>query len=132
MAKTALENTTDILLRELEDIIQRNVYDVYSPIWYERTNELKDNWERTKAEIKYNMVENEIAFTKPLTYSGAYNYSHGFSHLDNNAFLEVVNEGKIGNWCNVPQLGAREFWEEWLQYCEQNFDRIFNEEMNKL
>ena len=37
-----------------------------------------------------------------------------------------------GEALGFPQLGARPFWNDFIQYCEREFENIFQEELKKI
>ena len=130
--KYALQLTMEELLDKLHEYIMEEVYDDYNPSWYSRTYELMNNWSCTKPIIVGDLVESILSFSEPISHSGADDFQHGMSWLDNQSFLEVVNDGRIGNICGFPQLGGRPFWTKFEMYCSANFSTIFKLKLNQL
>jgi hypothetical protein len=130
----ALTNTMEEVMDKLHEFIQREVYS-YPNQWYNRSMELLNNWDYTKPKlIKECTMLTTLSFSKPITYSSAelghrdetgYTWKHGMSHLTNEAFLEVVNDGKIGAVCNFPQIGERPFWDEFMKWVKLEIYTIF-------
>lgn len=131
-ANIALDRTTERILDKLEEFIENEVYS-NNQSWYTRTNEVKNNWEKTKAQIIGSVCHSEISFSKPISHSGGDLWQHGISFIDNETLLNILvgnyNTGTIANFDNP---NPRNFWNPFLQWCEQNFDRIFKEEFNKI
>lgn len=134
--KQAMDLTMDELLDKLKDYIQQDVYDnsTYGqnqPQWYTRSYELLNNWDYTKADVIDNYsVESILSFSKPISHSGYPLYQHGVDQVDNQAFAEIVNDGKIGDLFGFPQLGARPYWNDFWKYVDANIHRIFAEKCN--
>ena len=49
-----------------------------------------------------------------------------------NELAHIINDGAIGEAFGFPQLGARPFWNDFIQYCEREFENIFQEELKKI
>lgn len=133
--KQAMDLTMDELLDKLKDYIQQDVYDNSTlgtqPQWYTRSYELLNNWDYTKAEIiGNNSIESILSFSKPITHSDYPLYQHGVDQVDNQAFAEIVNDGKIGDLFGFPQLGARPYWNDFWKYVETHIYEIFAKNCN--
>lgn len=123
----ALTNTMEEVMDRLHEFIQNEVYS-YNQDWYERSMELLNNWEYTKPQlIGKNTMLSTLAFSQPISHSGEPNWQHGMSYLSNQALLEIVNEGRIGNICGFPQIGARPFLDEFMKWVNLNIYTIFKE-----
>lgn len=132
--KIAIENTAERLLSELRGIIDEEVYNAYSPKFYTRTRQLRDSWWASKAEVLGGVISSTISQDDVALIGSLSLFQHGniYESLEDLIALdEIVNEGKIGNAFGFPQLGARPFWYRFLNYCDQNLERIFREEFRK-
>lgn len=122
----ALDATMKIAWDELKNIIDADVYNAYYPIWYERTNELLDNWEYIAPSLKGTMIESVLSFTKPISHSGSPLWQHGIREIDNQEFAEIINEERpIGNIAGFPDIDRNPFWDEFSKWCEANFENVF-------
>lgn len=130
--RLALTFTMDELLEKLQEIIMDEVYNAYEPEWYSRTYDVINNWTTTKPIVLNHFVESTLAFTKPIRHGGFPNLHHGYSELNNNSMLEVINDGKIGDIFGFPNIGARPFWNVFELYVETNFTKILKENLSKL
>ena len=81
MIKTALNNTIDRIFDKLQDFISKEVYS-NNQTWYTRTWEVRDKWDKIKAEIKGNFIEGEIYFMDNISHSGNPLWQHGMSEID--------------------------------------------------
>lgn len=142
--QTAVENTADVALKELLNIIERTVYS-YNATWtngYDgdpgRTHEFYDSWDKTKAKItntfKGSAVEASIMQTMPLEWHEP--FSHGsivegrtlsISELDH-----IINEGLSESHLSFPAIQARPFWDEFEKWCNGNIKQIFQQECQKV
>ena len=127
----ALTLTMEELMDKLHEFIEQEVYS-NKPDWYNRSMELLNNWEYTKPQLVANGVESVLSFSQPISHSGEPNWQHGMSFVDNNSLVEIVNEGKIGNICNFPQLGERPFWNKFMEWTNANIYIIFTKHANSV
>lgn len=136
----ALDKTMDRLLNKLGELIQTDVYDKYSPTFYDRPNinNFAESWEKTSAVIKERMVEAEIFQNVNVLAFNSDKFQHGSNvwveawNDNENELAHIINDGAIGEAFGFPQLGARPFWNDFIQYCEREFENIFQEELKKI
>ena len=134
----ALNKTMDRLLDKLRDFIITDVYDAYTPSFYERTNNFINSWDKTKAQLKDEIIEAEIFQNVSVLVFNTDKFQHGSSewvenwNSNKNELAHIINDGAIGNAFGFPQLGERPFWNNFLQYCEREFVNIFQNELKKL
>lgn len=126
----ALDRTVDRLMAELERLIQVDVYDVpsvWDSVYNLRTGQFKDSWENTKAQIHDNIVEAEIF----QNVSVMQRIDEPPIHVDKEELAEIINSG-VGY--NFGQMEGKErpFWNDFIQYCEREFENIFQEELKKI
>ena len=128
--KEALDRTVDRLMAELERLIQVDVYDVpsaWDSVYNLRTGQFKDSWENTKAQIHDNIVEAEIF----QNVSVMQRIDEPPIHVDKERLAEIINSG-IGYNFGQMEGRARPFWNDFIQYCEREFENIFQEELKKI
>lgn len=134
----ALNNTMDILLDKLRDYIMADVYDSYNPTFYDRTNNFLDSWDKTKTQLKNDIVEAEIFQNVNMLVFNSQKFQHGSDewveswNSNKNELAHIINDGAIGEAFGFPQLGERPFWSNFTQYCEREFENIFQTELKKL
>lgn len=128
-----VESVARILTDKLIELIDDEVYS-YNNTFYERTYQFRDSWEYTKPIIKGNIIESEIFQNYTIMTYVPEKWQHGSKYsgqLDENGLSEIINDGKIGNMANFPQIGSRPFWDKFKEYVNENINRIFIEECNK-
>lgn len=140
----AVDNTMEIALKKLLDIIEQTVYS-YSATWvngYEgdlgRTHEFYDTWDKTKAKVAKafggSKVEASILQTLPLTYHAP--FSHGSivegGAIDKDDLNNIINKGLKESHMNFPAIEARPFWDEFEKWCDNNIIKIFQAECRKV
>jgi hypothetical protein len=126
----ALDRTVDRLMTELERLIQVDVYDVpsaWDSVYNLRTGQFKDSWENTKAQIHDNIVEAEIF----QNVSVMQRIDEPPIHVDKEGLTEIINSG-VGYNFGQMEGKARPFWNDFIQYCEREFENIFQEELKKI
>ena len=134
----ALNNTMDILLDRLRDYIVDDVYNAYIPSFYETTYNFVDSWDKTKAQLKEHILEAEIFQNVNVLKFNSEKFQHGSSewveswNSNKNELAHIINDGAIGDAFGFQQLGARPFWNDFIQYCEREFENIFQEELKKI
>lgn len=134
-----INDLNNFLLNKLMEFIKRDVYDAYTPIFYERTEDLlnKKNWEVRLKKYSGRLITT-IYFKDecltPFLYSedDLYNpkrYIHGndiFGQLTSDAFLKIINgDVKQGNFMNFAKVDRKPFWDDFLTYCDKYLDRLF-------
>ena len=123
----ALDRTTDRLLDKLGEFIQNDVYESYSPTFYDRTFDFKNSWEKTSAKLKGKIVEAEIF----QNVSAMQRIDEPPIHVDKEGLAEIINSG-VGYNFGQMEGKARPFWNDFIQYCEREFENIFQEELKKI
>jgi hypothetical protein len=134
--RKAFNNSLDKMVEVLKDIIDRKVYSAYQPIFYNRTYQLREAWGKEVLNVRMCDFIGKINHLSDLiTFEGIPFFEHG-SYIsaqdwlgDDNAIPYIVNSGNIGDAFNFPQLGAREFWEEFKKYFKDNFINVLKTEL---
>ena len=135
----ALQNTISIAQAELREIINKKVYNSYSPIFYDRTYQLLNAW---KKEVINNVTsgvvlsEGILEFdSSQILFQGIPFFEHG-SYIsandwcgDEEAIPYIVNSGNIGDAFNFPLIGSRPFWDDFMDFCKDHFNEYLLEEM---
>lgn len=116
------------LYMKLKDYIRSDVYDAYNPIWYERTDNLLNNWIVSDPVIIGTSVSSSISLDS-LEYNDE-NWWHGNSNIDNSIldpseFVNIINDGLGSTNFGFPNIGKRPFWDDFKNYVEKNLDNIF-------
>lgn len=134
--RIALQNTLDRMVQRLKEIIDKNVYKAYTPIFYERTNQLREAWGN---EIQNTTVLNfdakiehlsEMIIFEPMPFFEHGSYISAQDYLGNpEAIPYIVDSGNIGNAFGFPQLGAREFWKDFYEYFKANLIPFMKSEL---
>lgn len=140
----AVDNTLQIALDKLLDIIEREVY-AYNATWTNgyngelgRTHEFYDSWSKTKASLKRSLigtsVEGSILQALPLAWHQP--FSHGSvaegRAIQNSQLNQIINEGLKESHMNFPAIDARPFWGEFEKWCNKNLIDTFESECSKL
>lgn len=128
-----VESVAKILTDKLLEFIDDEVYS-YDNTFYDRTYQFRDSWEYSKPIIRGNIIESQIFQNYAIMTFNSESWQHGSVYsgqLDENGLSEIINDGKIGNIANFPQIGSRPFWDKFKDYVYQNINRIFIEECNK-
>lgn len=134
----ALDKTMNRLLDKLKEFIKIDVYSTHSPKFYDRTFDFENSWEKTSAEIKDKIVEAEIFQNISALSFNSNKFQHGSNvwvetwNDSENELAHIINDGAIGNAFGFPQIGERPFWNDFIQYCEREFENIFQEELKKV
>lgn len=128
----AIDRTINILLKELQQIITRDVYSRPSPSgenWHGRTYEFLESWNASQPMIVGNVVQSIISQDG---YDFSWNnqrdeWSHGngWQELAINSLDEIINNGLSDSNFNFPAIEARPYWDDFRIYCEENIDKIF-------
>lgn len=121
----AIDNTLEILLVELKNIIDSEVYGWKStaenPWEIYRTGQFLDSWQTTKSVAIGKMVQGEISQAIDVMQQFFVNGVEVHEDRENLATIIMSGEGyKLSD--NVPK---RDFWNPWILYIEKNLDTIF-------
>ena len=138
--KLALERTLYKFKDDLYEFIKSDVYNAYSPKWYERTNSLQDK--STIETYIYKNISNAIG--GGIKFNSSYYNEHSdrnlFQHgneiqfLPVNSFLAIINDWTLqgnNNPYHFPIIERRSFWDDFLRYVNTNFNDVFAEEFRK-
>lgn len=128
-----IESVAQQLIDELMKIIDEEVYS-YNNTFYDRTYQFKNSWEYSKPIIRENIIESQIFQNYTIMTYVPEKWQHGSVYsdkLDQNGLNEIINDGKIGNIANFPQIGSRPFWNKFQEYVNKNLKTIFINECNK-
>jgi hypothetical protein len=127
----AIDKTAQDLLNKLNEIIQSDVYNGYSPIWYSRTHEFGETWSQDDTTIDSEGVHTAI-LQKVGEYVFNYNpdlFQHGnpFKSVSLQGLDEIIDDGNIGHAFGFPPdgLGERPYWKDFMDYVDSNIDMIF-------
>ena len=132
----AINTSLDKMVEVLKDIIDRKVYSAYQPVFYNRTYQLREAWGKETKHIRVcNLVGTIKHLSDLITFEGIPFFEHG-SYIsaqdwlgNDDAIPYIVNSGNIGDAFNFPQLGARQFWEEFEKYFKDNFINMLKTEL---
>lgn len=136
----ALKNTLEIMKNQLKEFVKEDVYDAYSPKFYERTEWLLQNGvidyyvgrgiNGSYGGVRINTNKNypiELEkFQHGNVYTGEF-YPENFIAMLNGQIADAV-----WNPFHFPVLNRVSFLEEFEEYFNQNYEKIFKEECEKL
>lgn len=148
VSKVAMQRTLDRMLDKLGEFIEDDIYNAYYPAWYDRTYYLEENYKKIFEEYFWNdfgkgiggslKVDTSASFTSIPTLflhgSGNPNTGTIYSRLNLKSYLEIMNNPNIINSDNpfhFPAnnvLGRGRFWDDFMNWAEDNFGKIFKEE----
>lgn len=125
----ALDKTMDRLLIELQNIIEKTVYDWESPSsipWsINRTGQFLDSWQVVSSQIVGLMVQSEI--NQAIDVMKQFFIGDKEVHEDRENLAEIINSGVGYNFGQAEGV-ERDFWNQFETYVETNLFRIFKEE----
>lgn len=136
----ALKNTLEIMRNKLKEFVKEDVYDAYSPKFYERTewllqngvidyyigNSLNGSYGGVRINTNKNYPVELEKFQHGNVYTGEF-YPENFIAMLNGQIADAV-----WNPFHFPVLDRVSFLEEFEEWMSQNYKRIFEEECNKL
>lgn len=136
----ALKNTLKILKNQLKEFVKEDVYDAYSPKFYERTewllqdgvidyyigNSLNNTYGGVRINTNKNYPVDLENFQHGNVYSGEF-YSENFIAMLNGQIADA-----FWNPFHFPVLNRVSFLEEFEEWMDKNYVRIFKEECAKL
>lgn len=134
----AVDRTTDILLRKLEDIIDDVVYGWESPSddpWKpNRTHEFQESWIKTKAIASSHIIQSDIfqdisVMKHRQNVDGKGNDVHDPDDVANLADIIISGQGYGFGYAEGIE---RDFWSKWIIYVDSNINNIFKDECKKL
>lgn len=138
--QVALRNTLDIMRKQLKEFVKEDVYDAYSPKFYERTewllqdgvidyyvgNSLNGSYGGVRINTNKNYPVELEAFQHGNVYTGEF-YPENFIAMLNGQIADAV-----WNPFNFPVLNRVSFLDEFEEWMDKNYARIFREECEKL
>ena len=130
----ALDNTTEKLLNELIDIVQKKVYGRGEPQWYIRTNQFGESWKFEASKIMGDVVQSAIFQDNDVMIHNKPLFQHGnkFEALKDGALSDILNDGTTNAGFGFSPVEATHFWDEFEEYVEHNLGLVFQEECRKL
>lgn len=152
ISRQAMEKTLDKMLKKLKEFIEEDIYNAYSPRWYNdrRSYYLIENfnnifetyfWNNFGKGVKGAIKINKTAFnSSPLDFihgSGNPNTGEIYNQLNFNSYLEIMNNpdvipsGKF-NFPTNADMHKGQFWDDFLNWADDNFSEIFIEEFRNL
>lgn len=114
----AVENACNRLLGALQEIIDKEFYDVFEPDFYHRTYQF---WKSATTRM-LNQNCGEIFMDKSTM-----NYN---SFWTGEKQLQAASNGSHGGWI-TDETNKHKFWEVFEEYCENNALRILKEELRR-
>lgn len=128
----AIRETSKDLLKELQNIIIREVYSRPSPTgdnWNGRTYEFLESWNRSEPILVGNMVS-AIISQDGFDFNwhnerDKWSHGNGWEELSVNALDEIINDGLRESNFNFPAIEARPYFDMFKIYVAENIDRIF-------
>lgn len=131
--KKALSRTLDRCLNELQDIIQRDVYDTYYGSWAEagfRTNQFKDSFVKRRLKTSKNEIMGTIDQNlSKMPIKRFTNKDYGIHYPDRKMLAQIIETGIGYNFGYAP---ARPYWTNFKLWMNRNVYTIFKEECAKL
>ena len=139
MVQKAIEGTIEILLDELYDIIEKDVYSYQTNTdpngnYSGRTGEFKESWKSTKAEIIGNYVSATISqnFDVFSIINSEWQHSDPWSSLMPNVLNQIIEDGLSDSNFGFPAIQSRPFWSGFEKYVQSNIGNIFIAQCNKV
>lgn len=139
--KKALELTLEELKEKLLEFIDEDIYDAYDPEFYERTEWLKQNgvidYYITKmfGDQIYGGVRINLNQNYPVSFL---DFQHGniySGEFESDDFVKMLNgeiESGIFNPFGFPSLIREPFLDDFKEWAEKNYARIFKEKCEEL
>ena len=124
--QSTLDRTVIKMVEKLKDFIQENLYDVYDPLWYERTMQVLNLWMAQPSVITGNSVTSTIS---PDYNTLKTNRSKNQHIVTGETLINMLISG-YGTQTQ-PYNMPRDFWSPYIEWVNQNFDRIFQQEFGK-
>ena len=137
----ALQNTISIAQAELREIINKKVYSSYSPIFYDRTYQLLNAW---KKEVINNVTSGVVLSEGILEFDSSQILFQGIPFFEHGSYISAedwcgneeaipdrINSGNIGDAFNFPLIGSRPFWDDFMNWFRDNYEKRFKTELSK-
>lgn len=137
LIQDAVRETTNELLEKLKDYIEEDVYNVYEPLWYERTRGMIDCWEITEPEFINGEIVSTIQYNDELFHRTSWS-ENSWQHNDNidiDGLIGVITTdyevGDINGFPSNETIGRGNFWADFTQYVKDNKDEILRKNLAK-
>lgn len=119
--QSAMNSIVDDILDLLKESIDTQVYERYSPSFYERTYEFREAWE-DKINNLVNGAEGTIEYDPSQLSFNPDAWQHG-SYISGSSaeyLADIIFNGAIGYICNFPNIGTRDAWGDLEKYLGKN------------
>lgn len=139
LIQDAVRETTNELLKKLEDYITEDVYNAYKPFWYKRTEGMINAWEATEPELINGEIVSTIQYNDELFHRdegwAGSSWQHNYDTIDVDGLIGVITtDYEVGNICNFPSnevMHRGNFWADFTQYVKDNKDEILRKNLAK-
>lgn len=113
----AVQNACNRLLGTLQQLIDSEYYDVYDPVWYNRTYQF---WQSAMTQMLSNTCGQIFMNPDAMHYVG----------WSGEEQIQAANLGIHGGIITDTTVEHR-YWNKFVEYCEKNAVRILKEELKK-
>ena len=113
----AVQNACNRLLGVLQQLIDSEYYDVYDPVWYERTDQF---WRSATTKMLTEACGQIFMNPDEMHYNGWYGDEQ----------IILANLGIHGG-ISTPTTLKHRYWDEFVRYCDDNAIKILKEELKK-
>ena len=120
----AINEVVDKIFKELQQSIQRDIYNAYSPQDYDRTGELLDAWERqTRGLIASIEFKPEWLSLNPTNWQHGSVYGGNYTDI-RNVIFDILEQGYGAyNYHKGKPIPSRPMWNEFIAKVDSKFDR---------
>ena len=135
--ESALRDTMRDLLKELQDIIMREVYSypISGENWDNRTYEFLESWNTSEPIIVGNMVQSVLSQDGfNFTWNSErdmWSHGNGWSQPLVNYLDDIINGGLSESNFNFPAIEERPYWDMFKIYVAENINMIFYKNCQK-
>ena len=135
--ESALRDTMKELLKELQDIIMREVYSrpISGENWDNRTYEFLESWNTSEPIMVGDMVQSVLSQDGfNFTWNGErgmWSHGNGWSQPLVNYLDDIINNGLSESNFNFPAIEERPYWDMFKIYVEENVNMIFYKNCKK-
>lgn len=137
-AVKAFENTLKVLMKELDNYIQEDVY-TYNATWtngYDgedgRTYGFLNTWINTPVVINGSTISSTIMQDGKSLIHDTWQHGNPWSDLSAESLAEIINKGLRASHFNFPAIESRPYWDDFLKYVNENYENILKQELVKL
>lgn len=127
--RLALDETIDHLMDVLIDFIQDSVYDDSYPEWYDRTYQFKSRstWKQELSNVMGDTIEGAIYFDESGLIWNPEKFQHGniYEKLKGESLVDIINDGTDSAGFGFRPREATRFWDEFVEYAENNMGKVF-------